>query len=146
MNPSTGTVHNNVPALPGADDTLRTGAEQRRGHISGWAATPSRSFADGFLGGLLGGAFYCLAVTCFQPGGLKLAALRVLALSLTFAGFEVWRARRRRTFGDLRSALIWTLLASFVVFWVLGLVAPPPEAINAAPQPHADYVFFVRHI
>jgi hypothetical protein len=146
MNPSTGTVHNNVPALPRADDTLRTGAGQWRGRISRGSTASVRALADGFLGGLLGGAFFCLAVACFHPDGLQLAVLRALALSLALAGFEGWRKRRPRTFRDLRSALIWTLLASFVVFWVLGLVAPPLEAINATPQPHADYGFFVRYI
>lgn len=146
MNPGTSNIHDKVSALPEANDPLRADAGQRRGHIGGWLATSSGAFANGFLGGLLGGAFYCLAVAYLQPGGLKLAALRVLALALTFAGFEVWRMRRPRTFRDLKSALIWTLLAIFVVFWVLGLVAPPPEAINANPRPHVDYGFFVRYI
>jgi hypothetical protein len=146
MNTGTSTIHDNVPALPEAGDSLRAEAGQRRGHIGGRFAGSSRAFADGFLGGLLGGAFYCMAVAYFQPGGLRLAALRVLALALAFAGFEVWRMRSPRSFRDLRSAFIWTLLASFVVFWALGLVAPAPEAINAAPRPYIDYGFFVRYI
>lgn len=146
MNPGMSPLHNKVSALPEANDSLRADAGHRRGHIGGWLATSSRALADGFLGGLLGGAFYLMAVAHFQPGGLKLAALRVLALSLTLAGFEVWRTRRPRTFKDLKRALIWTLLASLVVFWVLGLVAPPPEAINATPPRLLDYGFFVRSI
>jgi hypothetical protein len=146
MNPGTSTIHDEVSALSEAGDSIRAEAGRRRGHIGGWLATSSRAFADGFLGGLLGGAIYCVAVACLQPGGLKLAALRVLAVSLTFAGFEVWRMQRPRTFKDLRRALIWTFLTSLVVFWALGLVAPAPEVIHAAPQPYIDYGFFVRFI
>jgi len=146
MNPGTSTIHDEVAAFSGTGDPPRADTGLLREHIGGRFAGASRAFADGFIGGLLGGAVYCLAVAYLQPGGLMLAALRVLALSLTFAGFEVWRVRRPRTFGDMRSALIWTLLACFVVFWVLGLVAPPPEAINATPAPHAGYGVLVRYI
>lgn len=146
MNPGTTTIHNQAPAHPDARDSLRAETATWGGSVRGWFAASSRPLADGFLGGLLGGAFYLLAIACFQPGGLKLAALRVLALSLTLAGFEVWRTRRTRTFRDLKRALTWTLLASLVVFMALGMLVPPAEAINTAPRPHIDYGFFVRSI
>ena len=56
-----------------------------------------RAFADGFGGGLIGGLMYCLALAYFNPDGVEFAWGRVLALSLTFGGFETWRVTRRRT-------------------------------------------------
>lgn len=146
MNPGTSTIRDQAPAHPVAGDSLRGETGPRRGRISDWFAASSRAFANGFLGGLLGGTLYFMAVAYFQPGGLELAGLRVLALSLTLAGFEVWRSRRVRTMRDLKSALLWTLLASMLLLWALGLVVPPPDPINTAPRPHVDYGFFVRYI
>lgn len=53
-----------------------------------------RAFADGFGGGLIGGLMYCLALAYFNPDGVEFAWGRVLALSLTFVGFETWRVTR----------------------------------------------------
>jgi hypothetical protein len=146
MNPGTSTIHDQAPAHPVAGDSLRGETGPRRGRVSDWFAASSRALADGFLGGLLGGSFYLVAVAYFQPGGLRMAGLQVLALSLTLAGFEVWRTRRPRSFRDLKRALLWILMASFLVFGVIGLVVPPPEPVNTAPRPHVDYGFFVRYI
>ena len=55
-----------------------------------------RNFADGFLGGLMGGLAYWLLLTHFYPEGLEFAWLRILAVSLSFGGFEMWRAARSR--------------------------------------------------
>ena len=55
-----------------------------------------RNFADGFLGGLMGGLAYWLLLTHFYPEGLEFAWLRILAVSLSFGGFEMWRVARNR--------------------------------------------------
>ncbi len=79
-----------------------------------------RAFADGLVGSLIGGLVYCLIMAYYHPEGLQIAGLRVLALSLTFGGFEMWRVRRQRTRKSVRRRLLWTLSASMLVFWALG--------------------------
>lgn len=84
-----------------------------------------RAFADGLVGSLIGGLVYCLILSCFNSEGLQIAGLRVLALSLTFGGFEMWRVRRQRTAESLKKCALLTLSASMVLFWALG--APFPD-------------------
>jgi len=55
-----------------------------------------RNFADGFLGGVMGGLAYWLLLAHFHPDGLEFAWLRILAVSLSFGGFEMWRVARNR--------------------------------------------------
>jgi hypothetical protein len=55
-----------------------------------------RAFADGLGGGLMGGLMYWLLLVYIYPDGLELAWLRVLAVSLSFGGLEVWRVARNR--------------------------------------------------
>jgi len=54
------------------------------------------SFSDGFLGGLTGGFLYWLILAGVHPEGLESAWLRILAISLSFGGFEMWRVARNR--------------------------------------------------
>ena len=69
-----------------------------------------RAFADGFGGGLTGGLIYSAAHNAFHPTGLEFAWLRILALSVTFGGFEIWRVTENRTFSSVRLRMLWTLL------------------------------------
>ncbi|MBA3975717.1 MAG: hypothetical protein C0504_16045 [Candidatus Solibacter sp.] len=79
-----------------------------------------RAFADGFVGSLAGGLVYCMILAYFSSQDLQIAGLRVLALSLTFGGFEMWRVRRQRTAESLNKCVFVTLAASMVLFWALG--------------------------
>jgi hypothetical protein len=82
----------------------------------------SRAFAGGFGGGLTGGLMYCLVVARFYPAGIELAWMRVLALSLIFGGFEMWRVAQNRTLRGVRMPLLWTFTGSGFVLWALGAV------------------------
>lgn len=95
--------------------------------------TPSRGFFDGFVGGLIGGVIYCLILTWLQTDGLVLAALRVVALSLVFGGFEMWRVTQGRTLKSVREDLIWTLAAAMLLLWGLEIVVP--KAGQPSPEP-----------
>lgn len=108
---------------------------QREGRPAFWSLPALRGFADGFVGGLIGGFIYCVVLAWFQIDGLDLACLRVVALSLVFAGFEMWRVTRRRTLKSVRACLLWTLVASALVLWALGAVSSVPERSRAA-APH----------
>ena len=95
---------------------------------------PWSGFADGFVGGLIGGLAYCLILAQFHPGGLDLAWLRVLALSLTLGGFEMWRVRRRRTLRSVVACVLWTLIASLFVWCALAsVISPTDNRFHAIP-------------
>ncbi|MBE0658021.1 MAG: hypothetical protein IH602_10045 [Bryobacteraceae bacterium] len=79
-----------------------------------------RGFVDGFVGSLVGGLVYCMILAYFNYQDLQIAGLRVLALSLTFGGFEMWRVRRQRTAESFKKCVLLTLSASMVLFWALG--------------------------
>ena len=83
-----------------------------------------RAFADGFVGSLAGGLVYCMILACCHSQHLQIAGLRVLALSLTFGGFEMWRVRQKRTAGSLKKCALLTLSASMILFWALGASLP----------------------
>jgi hypothetical protein len=64
-----------------------------------WSTGPLpalRAFADGFGSGLIGGLMYWLLLVYIYPNGLEHAWLRVLAVSVSFGGFEMWRVARNR--------------------------------------------------
>jgi len=96
-----------------------------------------RAFADGFGGGLIGGIVYCLVMVCFHPVELEFAWLRVLALSLTFGGFEMWRVTRRRTLRNVGTYMLLTLTVSLFVLWVLGAVIPSTDSSRRETPPHS---------
>ncbi len=105
-----------------------------------------RAFADGFSGGILAGLLYCIALSYFYPAGLDRAWMRVLAISLTFGGFETWRVMRRRTLGSVRTCLIGTLALCLLLLWGIDAVAtlrirrlPPPRT------PEGEVVFATGH-
>jgi hypothetical protein len=79
-----------------------------------------RAFADGFVGSLAGGFVYCMILAYYGSHDLEIAVMRVLALSLTFGGFEGWRVSRQRTMKHVRKCLLWTLTASLLLFWAMG--------------------------
>ena len=81
-----------------------------------------RAFADGFGGGLIGGLIYCLVLAYADPQGLQFVWLRVLALALTFGGFEMWRVTHERTLRRVTICMLWTLAGSLFVSWALGAV------------------------
>ena len=58
-----------------------------------------RNFADGFVGGLTGGAVYWILLAYLDPGGLEFAWVRILAVSLGFGVVEVLRVARKRKQG-----------------------------------------------
>jgi hypothetical protein len=105
-----------------------------------------RAFADGFVGSLAGGLVYCMILAYFDSRDLQIAGMRVLALSLTFGGFEVWRVQRIRTRRDVTRCMLFTLSASLLVLWALGeasagaerspgMKSPPPPV-----QAHLTYL------
>jgi hypothetical protein len=87
-----------------------------------------RAFAEAFASSLIGGLLYCLVLTYIRPDQVEIALPRVLALSLTFGGFEMWRISRGRTLKSAKTCLFWTLAASLFVWWALG------AAINSSPS------------
>ncbi|MBK5291600.1 MAG: hypothetical protein JJE04_08000 [Acidobacteriia bacterium] len=94
------------------------------------------AFFDGFEGGLTGGLLYCLILAYFHPAGLASAWPRVLALSLTFGGFEMWRVTRKRTLRSVGTCMLWTLTASMFVLWALGAVISYPDSPRHETPPH----------
>lgn len=94
-----------------------------------------RGFSDGFVGGLIGGGVCCLVLVWFQTDELVLVYLRVVALSLVFGGFEMWRVTHGRTLKSARKNLGWTLLASVLLLWGLGMAVRKAERSHPAP-PH----------
>jgi hypothetical protein len=74
-----------------------------------------RAFADGFGGALIGGFMYYLVLAYFHPDALEFAWLRVLAVSLIFGGFEMWRVARRPTLRSIKTCMLWTLTVSLFV-------------------------------
>ncbi len=97
-----------------------------------------RAFADGFGGGLFGGLMYCLVLAYFHPDGLEFAWLRVLALSLTFGGFEMWRVTRKRTLRSVRTCVLWILTAGLFVLWALGAVISSTDNSRHETPPHSN--------
>jgi len=87
-----------------------------------------RAFGEAFASSLTGGLLYCLVLTYFRPDEVAIALPRVLALSLTFGGFEMWRISRGRTLKSAKACLFWTFAASLLVWWALGAV------INSSPD------------
>jgi predicted lipid-binding transport protein (Tim44 family) len=81
-----------------------------------------RAFADGFGGGLAGGLLYCLVLASFHPAELERAWLRVLALSLVFGGFEIWRVTRNRTLRNATTYMLWTVVAGLLLLLALESV------------------------
>lgn len=112
---------------------------QRKGLPAVWSLPALRGFADGFGGGLIGGFIYCLVLAWFQIDGLDLACLRVVALSLIFAGFEMGRVTRGRTLKSVRACLLWTLVASALVLWALGAVLPGTERSRPEAPPQITH-------
>jgi hypothetical protein len=98
-----------------------------------------RGFSGGFVGGLIGGLIYCLVLAWFQNGGLELACLRALALSLILGGFEMWRVTRGRRSKRVAVCLLWTLAASGLVFWALGAVLPGKERSRPETPPQITH-------
>lgn len=96
------------------------------------------AFADGFGGSLIGGLMYCLVLVYFHPDGLEVACLRVVALSLTFGGFEMWRVRRKRTLKSVRTCMLWTLIASLFVLWALGAVISSTDSSRHKTPPNSN--------
>jgi hypothetical protein len=92
-------------------------------------------FADGFVSGLIGGGVACLILVWLQPHELALACLRVVALSLVFRGFEMWRVTQGRTLKSARKNLGWSLAAGMLLLWGLGMAVPKAERSHPAP-PH----------
>ncbi len=103
---------------------------------TGLSLSALRAFADGFGGGLIGGLIYCLGLAYFHPGGLEFAWPRVLALSLIFGGFEMWRVTRTRTLRSVRIGMLWTLTAGLFVLWALGAVISASETPLRETPPH----------
>ncbi len=120
-------------------ETSESGSTQRHGRSPRRLTAPSLTvlgaFAGGFIGGLIGGLAYCLALAYFHPDGLKFAWLRVLVLSLTFGGFEMWRVTRQRSLMSARSCLLWTLLASLFVLWALGTAISITDSLRQERAP-----------
>ena len=103
-----------------------------------------RALVDGFVSSLAGGLVYCLILAYYNPDGLQLAALRVLAISLTFGGFEIWRAKRQHTPTSVRRCILWTLTASLLVFWALGAASSSASEDNFRPLEPLPHVLPVR--
>ena len=101
--------------------------------------TAWRGFSDGFVGGLIGGLIYCLALAWSETGGLELACLRALALSLILGGFEMWRVTRGRRSKRVIACLLCTLAASGLVFWALGVVLPAKERSRPETPPQITH-------
>jgi hypothetical protein len=95
-----------------------------------------RAFGEAFASSLTGGLLYCLVLTYVRPDEVAIALPRVLALSLTFGGFEMWRVSRKRTLRSARKSLLWTLAASLFVWWALGAVNSSPNSSRNQPAPH----------
>ncbi len=99
-----------------------------------------RAFGDGFGGGLIAGFLYCCLMACCDPAGLPLAGMRVLALSLIFGGFEIWRVTQSPTPGRLRRCALWTFVASLLALWALGVF------ISTAPGVYRETPAFLNRV
>lgn len=95
-----------------------------------------RAFVDGFGGSLVGGLTFCVVLAYVHPDGLELAWLRVLAVSMIFGGFEMWRAARRRTLSSVRKCMLWTLTASLLALWALGAVISSTDSSSRETPPY----------
>jgi predicted lipid-binding transport protein (Tim44 family) len=105
-----------------------------------------RAFADGFVGSLAGGLVYCMILAYFSSQDLQIAGLRVLALSLTFGGFEMWRVRRMRSRQDLTRGMLFTLSASLLVFWALGAASAGAESLPKKSDPRPPVQVHLHHL
>jgi predicted lipid-binding transport protein (Tim44 family) len=97
-----------------------------------------RAFAGGFAGGLLGGVVYCLILAHFHSQVLGFAWLSVLALSMTFGGFEMWRVARKRKPNTVITCMLWTLAASIVMLWALGAAIPSTNKSSYGTTRHFE--------
>lgn len=105
-----------------------------------------RAFADGFVGSLAGGFVYCMILAYYGSHDLQIAVMRVLALSLTFGGFEMWRVRRIRTRRDVTRCMLFTLSASLLVFWALGTVSAGAENLPKQSDPRPPVQVHLYHL
>ncbi len=94
-----------------------------------------RAFADGFGGGLAGGLLYCLVLASFHPAELERAWLRVLALSLVFGGFEIWRVTGHRTLKSATTFMLWTLVATLLLLLALESVISSADTSSRQENP-----------
>lgn len=113
------------PTVSGSEAGVSLGVSihpmREASHLSAALHSPgTRGFVNGFVGSLVGGIVYCLILAYYHSQDLQIAGLRVLALSLTFGGFEMWRVRRQRTAESLNKCVFGTLAASMVLFWAIG--------------------------
>lgn len=101
-----------------------------------------RAFADGFGGAFAGGLLYCLALAYFGAGGIVTVWLRVLAVSLAFGAFEVWRVSRKPAPRTVRAGMLLTLALSLCLIWLLGAADFAAEAAAVeAPQQVVDRIW-----
>jgi hypothetical protein len=105
-----------------------------------------RAFADGFVGSLAGGLVYCLILAYYGSQDLQIAGMRVLALSLTFGGFEMWRVRRIRTRRDVTRCMLYTLSASLFVFWALGAASAGAGSLPKKSDPRPPVQVHLHHL
>ena len=123
-------------------EIARRAAPQRRTFARG---PELRAFSDGFLGSLAGGLVYCLAIGFFQPASIDFALPRLLALSLIFGGFELWRVSRKRTLRNVRTHLLWTCIASLFALLAFGALRPSANGSRHEPErPPGSYSIAAR--